>query len=83
MDVGQRLAQRGAERALVLGEAVGVQQADGDGLGLERARPPSATSRGALVGQRLEHAVRAACARARATRRSGGTSGAGCAAHSR
>ncbi len=77
----QPLRERVAERALVRGVAVGVQQADGDRLGLVR-------------GDRLDRGLEAASLSARSgpsgpirsaapTRRCGGTSGAGWAAQSR
>ena len=51
----EALAQRVADRALVVGVAIAVQQADGDRLGLGAA--PRASTSALEVGQRLEHAV--------------------------
>ena len=72
--VAEALAQRVAERALVVGVAVGVQQADGDRLGL---------GAGDRVGERRRASAaararrRAPCARGAAKRRSGGTAAPG------
>jgi hypothetical protein len=52
----QRPAQRLAERLLVGGEAVGVQQADGDGLDVQAGDLGGRRPRG-VVGERLEHAL--------------------------
>ncbi len=79
VDAGKRARERFAEGLLVLRVAVGVQEADGDGLGLERldgARPPRR--------RRVRAPGRpASSARSAPTRRSGGTSGAGRPTHSR
>ena len=74
-----RRAQRRADRALVLGEAVGVQQADRDRLGARARRRRATTARAPSPSSALEHAVAAPMRSGAATRRSGGTSGAGCA----
>ena len=76
----EALAQRVADRALVLGVAVAVQQADGDRLGLGARHGVDERPRGRASGSSTPSGpVRSRAAK----RRSGGVSGAGCAAHSR
>ena len=76
----EALAQRGADRALVLGVAIAVQQADRDRLGLGARHRVDEARRGRVSGSSTPSGpVRSRAAK----RRSGGVSGAGCAAHRR
>ena len=79
---GQRCRKRLAELPLVLRVAVGVQQHDGDRLGLG-GRDLARERVGGGRRQRAQRARLASSAPVRAKRSSGGTSGAGRAAHRR
>ena len=82
MHVRQALRQRLAERALVLRVAVGVQQADGDRLGLGLLDGVDGGAQ-RVLRERLDSGPSGPIRSRAPTRRSGGTSGAGWAAQSR